>query len=245
MSTDENGRKSWNEAVYRAKAQERADFGEIELAEADLASAGGQRRKKRKVEWTIPLHERAALEKRSERVQLVSDLHKSKVVTAHTEKKDEGGFWCDTCDCLLKDSAAYLDHINGKNHNRLLGKTMRVEKKSKAEVCTRIEQLVRKKNQLEEDWESVKDRKYDDLMLRMKTARENETAKKIENAENRREKRRRKRKREEEDDEFEVECVNVPWLVIAANDGAVGQEEELQPVASCNVEVNPEDRRQN
>jgi len=25
-----------------------------------------------------------------------------------------GGYFCETCDCTLKDSSAYLDHINGK-----------------------------------------------------------------------------------------------------------------------------------
>lgn len=30
-------------------------------------------------------------------------------------------FWCDICECLCKDSQAYLDHINGRNHNRILG----------------------------------------------------------------------------------------------------------------------------
>merc|ERR1712146_322181 len=32
------------------------------------------------------------------------------------------------CECLLKDSATYLDHINGRRHNRNLGMNMKVEK---------------------------------------------------------------------------------------------------------------------
>lgn len=28
--------------------------------------------------------------------------------------KNPGGFFCEVCDCLLKDSAAYTDHLNGK-----------------------------------------------------------------------------------------------------------------------------------
>ena len=32
------------------------------------------------------------------------------------------------CDALMKDSSSYLDHINGKKHNRLNGMNMKVER---------------------------------------------------------------------------------------------------------------------
>lgn len=35
--------------------------------------------------------------------------------------QERGRFYCEVCDCELKDSSSYLDHINGKRHNRNLG----------------------------------------------------------------------------------------------------------------------------
>jgi U4/U6.U5 tri-snRNP component SNU23 len=35
-------------------------------------------------------------------------------VTNTTPLNERGGFYCEDCQCLLKDSSSYLDHINGK-----------------------------------------------------------------------------------------------------------------------------------
>ncbi len=45
--------------------------------------------------------------------------HVGKPTTAQDATADVvGGFYCDVCDCVMKDSANYLDHINGKKRKR-------------------------------------------------------------------------------------------------------------------------------
>ena len=58
---------------------------------------------------------------------------------------DGVGWHCRVCDCFLKDSLTYLDHINGKKHQRYLGYTMRVEKSTTEEVSGLLKSLAEKK----------------------------------------------------------------------------------------------------
>jgi len=56
------------------------------------------------------------------------------------------GWHCRVCDCFLKDSLTYLDHINGRKHQRNLGYSMRVERSTKDQVANRLEALVKAKD---------------------------------------------------------------------------------------------------
>eukprot|EP01023_Acetabularia_acetabulum_P063552 TRINITY_DN7998_c0_g1_i1.p3 TRINITY_DN7998_c0_g1~~TRINITY_DN7998_c0_g1_i1.p3 ORF type:complete len:149 (-),score=30.89 TRINITY_DN7998_c0_g1_i1:157-603(-) len=72
---------------------------------------------------------------------------KSQVITAVTPLNQQAGFYCSVCDCILRDSQSYLDHINGKWHNRALGMSMKVERVSVDKVKKRLEMHRRKKEQ--------------------------------------------------------------------------------------------------
>ena len=85
--------------------------------------------------------ERAPLVERDYKVHTEDRVGKAVVIISATPKNEQGGFYCEVCvacagarvsaadcdvgaqvcDCTLKDSVAWLDHINGKKHNRALG----------------------------------------------------------------------------------------------------------------------------
>ena len=64
----------------------------------------------------LPPGQRDLLRAREYKVDLDSRLNKTSVVTAN-DNRDGAGYYCEVCDCVIKDSMNFLDHINGKNPN--------------------------------------------------------------------------------------------------------------------------------
>jgi hypothetical protein len=76
-------------------------------------------------------------------VDLGAKLNSSRVVESIRSRS--AGYYCDVCDVLCKDSINYLDHINGKNHQRNLGLSMRVERSTVESVTERLARLKQQK----------------------------------------------------------------------------------------------------
>ena len=112
-----------------------------------------------------PLHsKRAFVKARKQKLNLDAKVGSSEIVNADlaaaSSLKDDNdigitdgvtklvsgvGWHCRVCDCFLKDSLTYLDHINGRKHQRNLGYSMRIENSTTDQVVGRLEMLARKR----------------------------------------------------------------------------------------------------
>ncbi len=73
-------------------------------------------------------------------------------VTDGVKKGVNGVGWrCEICDCFLKDSMAYLDHINGRKHQRKLGYSMRIAQSTTDEVASKLDLLAKQQKMNKED----------------------------------------------------------------------------------------------
>ena len=77
----------------------------------------------------------------AKQLNLEARVNKRKLVTDATPTSEVGGYYCNVCLCSLRDSNAYLDHLNGTNHQRKLGFSMRVEKSTVMSVKERLKAL--------------------------------------------------------------------------------------------------------
>merc|ERR1711988_578745 len=172
MQAPKSHRREWDTSEFERKALER-----IEAEQKALLDKGKKE----------PPVKRELLKRRDYKVDLDSKLGKTQVITKVTPSSQSGGYYCNVCDCIVKDSINFLDHINGKKHQRNLGMSMKIERSTVDQVKARF---ALNKKKMEE-----KKKEYD---LEAKTSELREEEEKL--REYRREKKKdKKRKMTDED----------------------------------------------
>ncbi|XP_033646988.1 zinc finger matrin-type protein 2-like [Asterias rubens] len=167
-------RRKWDRDEFEKIAKERLD-------KEDDDSTENERKRNE------PPIRRELLKQREYKVDLESRLGKSQVITKTTPSSQMGGYYCNVCDCVVKDSINFLDHINGKKHQRNLGMSMKVERSTLDQVKKRFELNKRKREEKKKDY---------DFESRMQELREEEAKQKAYKREQRQD---RKRKADDDD----------------------------------------------
>ncbi|XP_014662449.1 PREDICTED: zinc finger matrin-type protein 2-like [Priapulus caudatus] len=134
----EDHRKKWDKDHYESLAKER-------IEEEQRMALGIQSKE-------MPV-KRELLKQRDYKVDLESKLGKSQVITKTTPAACQGGYYCNVCDCIVKDSINFLDHINGKKHQRNLGMSMKVERSTLDQVKKRFELNKKKMEEKKKDYD--------------------------------------------------------------------------------------------
>mmetsp|Transcript_1548 Transcript_1548/g.2776 ORF Transcript_1548/g.2776 Transcript_1548/m.2776 type:complete len:196 (-) Transcript_1548:181-768(-) len=125
-------RRTWEKAAFARRAEQRkldAELTENELQRARKAR-GEHSDETRSVKNFEPT--RAWLQSRKHAPQLDVREGTSQIIS-HV-RDTNSGFHCSVCDVLLKDSHAFLNHLNGKPHQKKLGMTMRVKRDTVSDV---------------------------------------------------------------------------------------------------------------
>lgn len=178
VGVDNTSRRKWNREEYLERARER----EKEEEEGRFKSKSN-----------APPVQRKLLKHRDYEVDLESRLGKTQVVTPIAPLSQQAGYYCSVCECVVKDSANYLDHINGKKHQRALGMSMRVERASLEQVRERFESLKKRKTP-----GSFTEQDFDERILKQQQEEE-------ERKRQRRERKKEKKKEKALEDEPEVD----------------------------------------
>jgi len=235
-------RRTWDKEAYEARAKARQSNLENELDHKAKDNQSSSEASKRhgplhkddeKEEFMAAtagaagpgISKRAFLKARTRKVNLESKVGQSEIISAEalssndiditdgvTKSSTGIGWHCKVCDCFLKDSLTYLDHINGKKHQRKLGYTMRVERSTVDQVKDRMANLAKtvksKKKSLFSSFtkkdDSQKESK-DGFEAIVKAKDDEELHRKAARARKREErKKKRQQEEEEEDEEFDT-----------------------------------------
>lgn len=166
-------RKTWDKAAYADKAKEKDEEYAARAKERAEALKQGKKAPRRRTE-VLPKATKL-LEAREEPMELDKNMNKTVIVAS-----GRPGFTCEMCRWTVKDSASYLDHVNGRFHLRKLGQTTKVARSTLQEVQAKIQSLREqsakrmdaKKYDFQQRLKDLKQIEEDDAQLRKEKKRE-------------------------------------------------------------------------
>lgn len=124
-ATNDTVRRTWDDETFTQRAKQRAALEEQE----------GDGLRKRRVPL-VPSAQRVELGPRAagERLDADAIAGSTVVIPDGAQKSNAGGFYCKHCDVLSHDSSAYLNHMNSRAHQAVLGFSMQVKRSTAADV---------------------------------------------------------------------------------------------------------------
>lgn len=130
LAKQPNFRREWDKAAFEERAKARLAEEETLEEERERAKTAPQ-----------PIVQRAPLQRRTEDLKLDTFAGTRQLITGAQAIAGQfaGAYHCKVCDCVLRDSANYLAHINGRKHTRMLGMSMRAERSTVEEVRARLD----------------------------------------------------------------------------------------------------------
>ncbi|KAI3374074.1 hypothetical protein L3Q82_022630, partial [Scortum barcoo] len=189
-SSKNDFRRKWDKDEYEHLAQKR-------LAE--------ERDRERRDGKAAPPVKRDLLRHRDYKVDLESKLGKTIVITKTTPQAEMGGYYCNVCDCVVKDSINFLDHINGKKREFTSTRRLTINNSTRGTWACRCESKrssaldqVKKRFEVNKKKMEEKQKEYD-FEERMKELREEEEKAKA----YKKEKQKERKRRAEEDVDLE------------------------------------------
>jgi U4/U6.U5 tri-snRNP component SNU23 len=204
-------RRTWDIETYEQKAIDRRKQEESGEVSNEASNNNGNGDVEAKPEFRKAAEgaagpqgsKRAFLQARTDKIRDLDERVGSKVEVILEDavaKKDGSGVvkkvgvgWhCSVCNCMLKDSHAYLDHINGRRHLKQLGFSMRVERSTETDLMEKLSQLKKKKQQKEEGKEKEDIVSFDELVKEKDEAEQ----KRIEERRRKRKERRNRNKQQ-------------------------------------------------
>ncbi|KAJ3092402.1 zinc finger, matrin-type 2 [Quaeritorhiza haematococci] len=182
---DVDFRRKWDRDEYEKKAKEREEREKERDKDEERRAKGLKPRSSAASEPTAP---RDLLKARDYKIDLSANLNKTQVVQASSVASKQPGFYCEVCDCTVKDSVNYLDHINGRKHQRNLNVSMKVERSTADQVRARLEALKKAAENPEEEY---------DLDARLEKRKREEEDEKASKKEKKKEKKKQKKEASE------------------------------------------------